>query len=146
MKKVRSLVLLLLAACSAPGAQHDSFPEAQRIVEQVAARHTDVVRLTIHAVPSRSARNVIVATNVAAKLGAASDPEDIEAMTSKQAVVLKEGDHLDYTAPVIDAAGRAIAAVGVTVRGASETAMRTSAESIARELSAAILAAGDPLW
>lgn len=146
MKTLCSLLLLVTVACSSPAPAPTSFPEAQRIVEHVAARHADVVRLTIHAVPSGTARNIVVASSVAAKLGAASDPEDVEAMASKRAVASKEGEHLDYTAPVIDAASRAIAAVGVTVRGADDSAMRTSAEAIARELSDAILAAGKPLW
>ncbi len=146
MKTPSSLLLLVTVACSSPAPAPTRFPEAQRIVEHVAARHTDVVRLTIHAVPSGTARNIVVASSVAAKLGAASDPEDVEAMTSKRAVALEEGGHLDYTAPVLDASGTSIAAVGVTVKGPSEAAMRTSAEAIARELAGAILAAGKPLW
>jgi len=146
MKILASILLLGLAACSTSGVRHANYPEAQSIVEGVAARHSDIVRLTIHAVPSRGKSSRVIASNVAAKLDDGSDPEDIQAMETKQPVTLMEGDHLDYTAPVIDESGKAIAAVGVTVKGGSEAEMRTSAESIARELSSALVAAGKPLW
>lgn len=146
LRRPAPILLLGLAACSSQSAAHSSFPEAQRIVEQVAARHADVVRLTVHAVPSQAKTSRVIASNVPAKIDDASDPEDIQAMETKQSVTLEEGDHLDYTAPVIDASGKAIAAVGITVKGTSEAAMRTSAEAIARELSSALLAAGKPLW
>lgn len=146
MKILVSILFLGLAACSTPGKEHAKYPEAQRIVEDVASRHSEIVRLTVHAVPSQAKSSRVIASNLSTKLDDASDPEDIKAMETKQSVTLKEGDHLDYTAPVIDASGKAIAAVGVTVKGANEAAMRTSAETIARELSSALLAAGKPLW
>lgn len=67
-------------------------------------------------------------------------------MRTKQPVILREGELLDRTSPVIDASGKAIAAVGVAVKGPSEAAMRAHAEIIANELAAAILAADQPLW
>lgn len=143
--RVAALLLCLgLAACSAPGT--GSFPAAQETLDQVAAKHADLVRLTLHAVPRDSDRSRIIASNLPAKLGAWSDPEDLTAMETQQPVVLREGDHLDYTAPVVDSSGKAIAAVGVTVKGATEAEMLASAKTIASELSAAILGAGQPLW
>jgi len=146
MKKLVSILILGLASCSSTGPGPASYPEAQRIVEKVVAQHADVVRLTIHAVPARGDRSRVIASNVADKLDDWSDPEDIQAMETKKSVTLKEGGNLDYTLPVIDASGKAIAAVGVTVKGTDEAAMQASAKKVAGELSAAILAAGKPLW
>lgn len=146
MKYLAPLVLLGLAACASHEAGRASFPEAQRIVDNIASRHSDLVRLTIHAVPQHTSKSRVVASNVAAKLDDWSDPEDLRAMETKQPVTLNEGQFLDYTAPVVDASGHAIAAVGVTVKGANEAAKLATAKSIAGELSSAILASGKPLW
>ncbi len=146
MKFLASLAFLGVVACASPDHGRASYPEAQHIVEQVAARHPDVVRLTIHAMPAKSSHSRIIASNVHAKLGKASDPEDLHAMETKQPVTLSEGQNLDYTAPVVDASGKAIAAIGVTVKGASEAAKLATAKLIAGELSSAILASGKPLW
>lgn len=146
MKILASLLVAGLAACASHGPGRASYPEAQRIVDGVAARHADAVRLTIHAVPHDTSKSRVIASNVAAKLDDWSDPEDVRAMQTKQPVTLSEGQLLDYTAPVVDASGKAIAAVGVTVKGASEAAKLATAKSIASELSSAILASGKPLW
>lgn len=146
MKYLASLLLLGLAACASREPGRASYPEAQRIVDSVASRHSDLVRLTIHAVPHDSSRSRVVASNVAAKLDDWSDPEDLRAMETKQPVTLDEGQLLDYTAPVVDASGQAIAAVGVTVKGANEASKLATAKGIADELSAAILSSAKPLW
>lgn len=146
MKKLVSILVLGLSACSSTGPGPAAYPEAQRIVEKLAAQHADVVRLTIHAVPTHGDKSRVIASNVADKLDDWSDPEDIQAMETRKSVTLKEGSNLDYTVPVVDASGKAIAAIGVTVKGADEATMQASAKKIAGELSAAILAAGKPLW
>lgn len=146
MKFLAPLVFLGLAACASHEPGHASYPEAQRIVESVASRHADAVRVTIHAVPHDMSKSRVVASNVAAKLDDWSDPEDLRAMETKQPVTLNEGQFLDYTAPVVDASGKAIAAVGVTVKGANEAVKLATAKRIAGELSSAILASGKPLW
>lgn len=146
MKLLASMLLIGLAACSSAGSSKSHYPEAQAIVDRVSARHPDLVRLTVHAVPSDQKESRVIASNVPAKLYDMSDPEDLQAMSTKQSVTLKEGDRLDHTVPVVDASGRAIAAVGVTVQGSSEASMRKIAEEIARETTSAILAAKKPLW
>jgi len=146
MKILTALLLLGATACASPVSRSSLHPEAQRIVADVAARHADVVRLTIHAVPRQETRSRVIASNLAAKIGAWSDPEDLEAMRTRRAVTKEEGALLDHTAPVIDSSGVAIAAVGVTVRGSDRAAMLASAEHVAHELATAILAASRPLW
>lgn len=146
MKYLGSILFLGALACSTPGPGHASYPAAQSIVEKVASKHTDLVRLTIQAVPHDGSRSRVIASTSKAKLDDWSDPEDLQAMQTKEPVTRMEGHDLDYTAPVIDTSGKAIAAVGVTVKGPNEAAMLASAKGIAGELSAAILSAGKPLW
>lgn len=145
MKIVPALTLLCVAAC-ASGPEPRSFPEAQAMVDAVAARHGDVVRLTIHAVPSDGDRARVIASTSADKLGKWSDPEDLEALDNAVPITLMEGDDLDYTAPVVGAGGEPIAAVGVTVSGTDEGAMKASATAIAAELADAIRAAPTLPW
>lgn len=148
MNHVSALCLLALAACATPP-KPASFPQAQSIIDQAAAKHPDVVRLTLHASAGGESRSRVVASNVPAKLDDWSDPEDTEAIRTGKTTTLKEGRNLDYTAPVMDASGRAIAAIGVTVGGAdkmSEAQQLAKAKAVAAEVSSAILAAGKPLW
>jgi hypothetical protein len=137
--------LLAFAGC-ASGPEPATFPAAQAIVDQVTARHQDIVRLSIHAVPPGTEKSRVVASNVKDKLDDWSDPEDIKAMETKQPVTMDEGKDLDYTAPVIDSSGKAIGAVGVTVKGTDRAKMLSSAQAIAREVSTAILSAPSRPW
>ena len=144
MKLIAALSLLLLASC-ASGPKPMDFAAAQTMLEQVAGKHADLVRLTIHAVPTGEERARVIASNVASKLNQWSDPEDLEAMKTGEAVTLMEGANLDYTVPVMKD-GKAIAAVGVTVKGDDKDKMTASAFSIAMELSRAIQAADVLPW
>ncbi len=146
MKLLAALSLLALAACATTREPATSFAQAQSLVEEVAAKHPELVRLTLHAVPNRQSQCRVIASNVPSKLDDLSDPEDVQAMRTKKPVTLQEGGNLDYTAPVVDSTGTAVAAVGVTVMGPSQSAMLASAKAIAAELSAAVLAADAPLW
>jgi len=65
-------------------------------------------------------------------------------MTTGRAVVLREGNSLDVTMPILDETGKAIAATGITLAGedgSSETSLMNEAEEIARELTVGIQAA-----
>jgi hypothetical protein len=141
-------LLLAFAACASPP-KSASFPEAQTLVEQVARKHTEVSRLTLHAVTAGDPKSRVIASTLPERLNTWSDPEDKKAMDSGQPVTLKEGDQLDYTAPVKDASGKSIASVGVTVKGgagATEATQTAKAKAVADEVAAAVLAAGKPLW
>jgi len=130
-------------ACFAGGG---AFPEAQQLVEKIIEQHPNVVRLTIHAVPTGGSVNRIVACNLPDKLGKASDPEDLQAMQSNKTTVLREGNDLDVTVPIPDREGKVIAATGVTLLRPAGRAGVEEAQGIARELAEAIRAAGHPLW
>lgn len=129
--------------------EESRFRKAQELVDNMVLKHPDLVRLTIHAVPAGEECSRIVACNIKEKIGKPSDPEDLEAMKTGKTVTLKEGDNLDVTAPILDKAGKPVAATGITLRfkkGETENELIEKAKSIAEELTIAIQNADKPLW
>jgi hypothetical protein len=110
---------------------------AQRLVDELAARHPELVRIGMHVTPPNKPDNIIIACNMSDRIGLKSDPEDLKAMKSGQPVVLKEGGNFDVTLPLHDAAGKAIGAIGLTFRSLpgeqSEGAARR-AQAMAHEI------------
>jgi len=110
---------------------------AQKLVDDLAARHPGLVRIGLHLTPPQSSENILVASNVSEKIGQRSDSEDLKAMQSGKAVVLKEGDNFDVTLPLHDATGKIIGAIGLTFkprRGEQETDAVKRAQDMAHEL------------
>ena len=143
------LLALLLCSCGAPSDNGEESADVQRLVEQIVARHPKLVRLTIHAVPTSETESRIIASNISDKLGNLSDPEDLRVMTTKEIVVLREGNNLDVTMPILDKAGKAVAATGITLEEdgvTSETALMMEAQVIAQELTMGIQAAKRLPW
>ncbi len=143
------LLALLLCSCGAISDNGEESADVQRLVEQIVARHPKLVRLTIHAVPTSGTESRIIASNISDKLGNLSDPEDLRVMTTKEIVVLREGNNLDVTMPILDKAGKAVAATGITLEEdgvTSETALMMEAQVIARELTTGIHAAKRLPW
>ena len=129
--------------------EESQFRKAQELVEGMASKHPDLVRLTIHADPTGEETSRIIACNIKEKIGKPSDPEDLEAMKTGETVVLREGDNLDVTAPIWNKAGKPIAATGITLRfrkGETENEVVEKAKSIAKELNTAIQNAKKTLW
>ena len=125
------------------------FEDAQALVEKIVAKYPQLVRLTIHAVPTGEKNSRIISCNIRKKLGKPSDPEDLEAINKNKTVVLREGDNLDVTAPICNKAGIPIAATGITLRfkkGEKEDVVVEKAKAIAKELTSAIQNAGETLW
>lgn len=145
---ISSLVLALLSfGCQGtPGS--DKFAAAQQIVDSVAAGYPSLVRLTLHAKPAGSSAMQAVASSVAGKRGQPSDAEDMRAVDSGEETVLEEGENLDVTVPLADAAGKRIAAAGVTLKrnGRSREELVGDAHAIAGKLGDAVRAAKQPLW
>jgi hypothetical protein len=137
MRNFASLALLFLAACSS-GPPPATFPAVQSMLDQVTGQHSDLVRLTVHAVPTGGDRARVIASTSAAKLGQWSDPEDVKALDTGETITMDEGPDLDYTMPVMSG-GKAIAAVGVTVKGASKESMLASAKGIAQQVADSLL-------
>lgn len=110
---------------------------AQKLVEALAKKHPELVRIGLHVTPPGSAENIIVASNIAAKIGQKSDPEDLQAMKTGRPVVLKEGTNFDVTLPLHDASGKVIGAIGLTLKpsdGEKEAGAKRRALGIAGEL------------
>lgn len=110
---------------------------AQRLVDELAKKHPELVRIGLHVTPPGSSENIIVASNVAAKLGQKSDPEDLRVMTTGRPVVLREGENFDVTLLLHDAMGKIIGAIGLTLKpivGEQESNVTRRAQAIAAEL------------
>ena len=139
--------LLLCVACAAVG--RDDAPTrvavdpgaAQGAVDAVVARHPELARLTVHAIPAGGDASEILACNLPDKIGQRSDPEDLEALTTGRTIVLREGEHFDVTAPLRGSDGAAFGATGITLvlgAGATEADARRVAGAIRAELEAAL--------
>ena len=114
---------------------------AQKLVDELAARHPELVRIGLHLTPPNGSENIIVASNVTAKIGQKSDPEDLKTMETESPVVLKEGSNLDVTLPLHDTSHRVIGAIGLTLKplgDEKESSAVKRAQDIARELEAQV--------
>ncbi len=118
---------------------------AQRLVEELAARHPELVRIGMHVTPPSKSDNIIIACNVPERIGQKSEPEDLKAMKTGQPVVLKEGKNFDVTLPLHDAAGNTIGSIGLTFRpraGEQEADAARRARAMAREIEKHITSTG----
>ena len=107
---VLMLALCLIVSCvSAPD------PLAQSLVESIASRNKDIVRLSVHAIPDGGTEYMAVASTSSEKLGKPSDPEDLQAVETGEIIVLDEPGGIDVTVPILRFEGEATAAAGVTV-------------------------------
>ena len=125
------------------------FPAAQKIVDGVASGHPSLKRLTLHAVPTGKKGCMQVASTMAARRGKPSDPEDLEAMSTGQEIVLDEEGAVDVTVPIMMVDGKPTAIAGVTVtlaEGVDREEGVGEARAIAEELEKEIGAAGKPVW
>ena len=145
---MRIVALIFVAMLGACASMKTPYPAAQDIVDGVAAKHPELVRLTLHAVPEGK-ECTQVASTLKKRRGKPSDPEDIEAMKTGREIVLDESGALDVTVPILRVNGKPTAVAGVTLRmeeGASRFALVNKARAIAEELARAVHAAGKPVW
>ena len=141
--------IILFSCASHQSIRNSHYSDAQKIVDKVASQHSQLVRLTIHAVPTGKDSSEIIACNIQEKIGQASDPEDLEAMKTNKTVTLVEGENLDVTAPICDASGKPIAATGITLRfqkGETEADVIAKAQAISEELTREVQNAEGKLW
>ena len=146
MRLVPLFFITVLAACASTKSE---FPDAQAIVDRVAARHPDLVRLTLHAVPAGKTECTQVASTMPERRGKPSDPEDLKAMQTGQQIVLDEPGAVDVTVPILMKGGKPTAIAGVTLRtaaGASREGLVAKARAIGEELASEVRAAGKPVW
>jgi len=138
-----AFALVPVLACVAPPAEGHA--QAQEVVVSMAASHAEVVRLTLHAIPSGETELHVVASTLRSRLGTPSDPEDVVAFKGGLEVVLAEGDNTDVTLPIKNSAGKVVAVTGVTVKGAREPGIAL-ARSLADELARKLAQTQPPLW
>ena len=118
---------------------------AQRLVEELGAKHPELVRIGMHVTPPGKSDNIIIACNVPERIGRKSDPEDLQAMKTGRPVVLKEGKDFDVTLPLHDAAGNTIGSIGLTFQphaGEKEADAARRACAMAREIEEHIASTG----
>lgn len=143
------LLVAVLGACASTSQDVTPFAKAQVVVDGVAARHPDVVRLTLHAVPSGSSQCTMLASTAPGRAGKPSDPEDLQALETGMPVVLDEEDALDVTVPILLEDDKPTAVAGVTLRRSADSdraVLIGRAKAIAEELASAARAAGMPPW
>ena len=129
---VFALSLLFLGSCASTTALD---PSAQTLLESLASKNGNVVRLTVHAIPAGGADYKAVASTLASKLGKSSDPEDLKAIKSGEVVVLEESGGIDVTVPIQSKGGRYTAAAGVTMKSAmGRDAAIQAAKAIATQI------------
>jgi hypothetical protein len=110
---------------------------AQKLVDELAAKHPELVRIGLHLTPPTGSENIIIASNVPARVGQKSDPEDLRAMQTGMPVVLKEASNIDVTLPFHDTSQRVIGAIGLTLKpegNEQESGAVKRAQKIAGEL------------
>ena len=147
MRIVPLLLVTMLGACASM--KKSPYPAAQDIVDGVAAKHPELARLTLHAVPEGKTECTQVASTVKGRRGKPSDPEDLKAMKTGQQIVLDESGAIDVTVPILRKSGKPTAVAGVTLsaeEGSDRGALVHQARVIAEELATAIRVAGDPVW
>jgi hypothetical protein len=126
-----ALCIFFLGSCASPTSESN----AQTIVETLAGKNDNVVRLTVHAVPEGGTDYKAIASTLASKLNAPSDPEDLQAIESGEVVVLEEPGAFDVTVPIQSKDGKFTAAAGVTMNAAMG---RDAAVEAAKEIAAQI--------
>lgn len=84
-----------------------SAPLAQSILIKVKARHDDIVKLGLHAVPPGSTDNVIIANIAPEKIGKKSSAKDLEKLAENKqiAVALDASRTFDLLIPIAAANG-----------------------------------------
>lgn len=142
------LFVAALGACTSSESPAP-FAQAQVLVDGVAARHPDLLRLTLHAVPTGGTVCTQLASTLPERRGKPSDPEDLQALETGAAVVLEEPDALDVSVPILFESGKPSAIAGVTLRAAADSdraILIARAKAIAEELASAAREAGKPQW
>jgi hypothetical protein len=110
---------------------------AQRLVDELAAKHPALVRIALHVTPPNKDDNIIIACNLPERNGRKSDPEDLKVMKTGLPIVLREEKNFDVTLPLYDATGRTIGAIGLTFKpipGEQDAAAARRGRAMAHEV------------
>ena len=106
-----ALLALALASCQSTCCDGAS---PQAVVDTTASANAGCTRLTLHCMQTDGSAKVCASTD-SARLGTASEPEDLRAMQSGEAVVMDEGSAVDVTVPILQTDGKWTTVCGVTL-------------------------------
>ncbi len=86
---------------------HVSAPLAQAVLIRVKAKHDDIVKLGLHAVPPGQTDNVIIANITPSKIGKKSSPVDLSKLAKQTPIAVRvDKDQIfDLLIPITDANG-----------------------------------------
>ena len=91
---------------------------AQAVVNDVIARHPELVVVGLHAVAPGAAHETMIASNLD-RIGKPDDDDDIAVATEHKTILapnIKEPNKFEVQVPLLDAAGRFIGAAGLVFR------------------------------
>lgn len=126
--------LTLAAGCASTSGKCADCDKAQSVVASVAAANPEVTRLTLHCGMGDGMHTC--ASTDGARVGKPSDPEDVQAVTTDQVVVLDEAGALDVTVPISHKDGKPMAACGVTLKNGGMS--RDQAVAKAKQIAMAV--------
>jgi hypothetical protein len=109
---------------------------AQKLVEELAARHSEVTGIEVSATPPEGQHCVTIAATEAKDLGEKCDEDEFTAMRTAKPFVEKEEDGFDITLPIHDATGKIIGTMGLDFKpepGQKESEVVERAKQIARQ-------------
>ncbi len=109
---------------------------AQKLVQELAARHSEVTGIEVSATPPKGQHCVTIAATEAKEVGEKCDEDEFTAMRTGKPFVEKEEDGFDITLPIHDATGRIIGTMGLDFRpqpGQKESEVVERAKEIAKE-------------
>jgi hypothetical protein len=87
--------------------------QAQNLVDLTAQKHSEITGLEISAAPEGRERCITIAATEAKDLGEKCDDDEATALKTMEPVVEHEPDGFDVTAPLHDASGKLIGALGI---------------------------------
>lgn len=142
-----TIFALTLWVCLTPSFAADSFPNAQvsskgkkiyaqKLVEELTARHSEVTGIEVAATPPEGQHCVTIAATEAKEVGEKCDEDEFSAMRTGKPFVEKEEDGFDITLPIHDPTGEIIGTMGLDFKpqpGQKESEVVERAKQIAKE-------------
>jgi hypothetical protein len=115
---------------------------AQKLVDDVLSKHTEVIVLAMHVTPPKGKNNIILASNFG-RIGKKADDDDMKVISSGEPIagVHAQGKRYGVELPLRDSANRTIGALSVGFRyrsGDDEKAFLSKAQRLRDELQKSI--------
>jgi hypothetical protein len=118
---VAAFSTILVCSSMAAVAQQNPRPAnkiyAQKLVDELFGKRSDLVSMGIHVTPPGQVDNVIIASNIASKVGKKSSEDDMTVMSTGKPLVSMKAEHVyDIVVPMYDASGKTIGIIGMNLR------------------------------